>query len=58
MRSIYSRGLNFHGQCGLGKNVAYSLEKFTKIPDFPCQIKKVSTNIGHTLALDEGKHIA
>jgi hypothetical protein len=54
MKKIFCRGLNFHGQCGLGKKVKYSLEKFSEMPDFNLPIKNVYTNLGHSFALLEG----
>jgi hypothetical protein len=54
MKRIFSRGLNFHGQCGLGQDVYYSLEKFTELK-IKLPIKKIVSNVGHTLALDENQ---
>lgn len=54
MNKIFSRGLNFHGQCGLGKEVKYSLEKFVQIPNLNYKIDSVYSNFGQNFALLEG----
>jgi hypothetical protein len=54
MKRIFSRGLNFHGQCGLGQDMYYSLEKFTELR-MNLPIKRIVSNVGHTLALDENQ---
>ena len=51
MKRIFSRGLNFHGQCGLGKNIISSTEKFTEL-EVTLPIKNIETNLGSTFALD------
>jgi alpha-tubulin suppressor-like RCC1 family protein len=51
MKRIFSRGLNYQGQCGLGKDVICSFEKFSEV-DFQLPIIKISTNLAHTVALD------
>jgi hypothetical protein len=52
MKKIFSRGLNFHGQCGLGKNIISSTEKFTEL-EINLPISKIETNLGSTFALDD-----
>jgi hypothetical protein len=52
MQKIYSRGLNFHGQCGLGRSIK-STEKFLPI-DINEKIKNIYTNYGTSYALLEG----
>jgi hypothetical protein len=52
MKKIFCRGLNFHGQCGLGKHVKYSIDKFVEIP-LPVPMKHVYTNLAHSFALGE-----
>ena len=54
MKKVFSRGLNIHGQCGLGHKIYHSSEKFTEIP-MKLPIIKIKSNIGHTVALDEDK---
>jgi alpha-tubulin suppressor-like RCC1 family protein len=52
MKRIFSRGLNYHGQCGLGRNVLSSIEKFTEL-EMQLPIIKVETYLGSTLAMDK-----
>jgi hypothetical protein len=52
MKRIFSRGLNYHGQCGLGKELVHSMEKFTEL-DTKLPITKIYTNLANTFALDE-----
>jgi hypothetical protein len=54
MKKVFSRGFNFHGQCGLGSDVQYSLEKFSEIKNIPSNVSKVCTNLGHSFALLNG----
>jgi len=54
MKRIFSRGLNYHGQCGLGKEIRYSIEKFSEV-DVSFPIKNVYANLAHSIALHEGK---
>lgn len=48
--SLFSRGLNFHGQCGLGRAIKYSLNQFRQV-NIPNDILSVHTNQGHTFVL-------
>jgi alpha-tubulin suppressor-like RCC1 family protein len=52
MKKIFCRGLNFHGQCGLGRDVKYSIDKFVELP-LPVPIKNIYTNLAHSFALSE-----
>ena len=54
IKKLYGRGLNFHGQLGLGPNIQYVQDKFIKIPTFDLNISKIYTNLGHSLALLDG----
>jgi hypothetical protein len=53
MKRIFSRGLNYHGQCGLGKDINFSVEKFSEI-SFKLPIKNIQAGLGHSVALHEG----
>jgi len=50
MKKVFSRGLNYHGQCGLGNNIFHSMEKFTELQT-KLPITNLYTNIAHTVAL-------
>lgn len=47
------RGLNFHGQCGLGKKINYTGDKYILNENIPDTIYKVEANQGHTFLLDK-----
>jgi hypothetical protein len=52
MQKIYSRGLNYHGQCGLGSGIKYT-EKFLPI-EINEKIRNIYTNYGASYALLQG----
>jgi hypothetical protein len=52
MKKILCRGLNFHGQCGLGNDVIHTFDKFIEVP-IPYAVKNVYTNLAHSFALGE-----
>lgn len=54
MKRVFSRGLNYHGQCGLGKEIMHSVEMFSEI-NLPYPIKNVYASQAHSIALHEGK---
>ncbi len=54
MKKIYCRGLNFHGQLGLGKDIIYSIEKFIPMKDLDINIDRIYTNYCHTFAFSSG----
>lgn len=51
---LFSRGLNFHGQCGLGNKVLHTSEKFIQIPNFPNNIHSIYTGLAHNAILLDG----
>ncbi len=53
MRRVFSRGLNFHGQCGLGRDIRHSIEKFSEV-DAYFPIKNVHGGLAQSIALHEG----
>lgn len=52
--SLFSRGLNFHGQCGLGRAVKYSVNSFMQV-NIPTDILSVHTNQGNTFVLSSDR---
>ena len=55
MRRVFSRGLNIHGQCGLGRKIEYQLEEFKEIEilkHFP--VENIYTNYASNFALLKG----
>jgi alpha-tubulin suppressor-like RCC1 family protein len=55
MKRILSRGLNYHGQCGLGPSIISTI-KFLPIK-LDQKIKRIYTNYGSSFALLEGSNI-
>jgi len=54
MKRVFCRGLNLHGQCGLGKDIKYITEKFVELP-MSLPIKNIYTNLAHSFALGNDK---
>jgi hypothetical protein len=55
MSKIYSRGLNYYGQCGLGKLKHTS--QFLPIEIKNEEFARVFTNYGMSFALTKGKNL-
>jgi hypothetical protein len=51
---LFSRGLNYHGQCGLGKNLHHTNEKFIEVKNIPRNIHSIYSGMGHNAFLLEG----
>ena len=51
---LFTKGLNFHGQCGLGKEIQYSINKFMEV-SLPEDIDSVYTNTAHSFLLSHTK---
>lgn len=51
---LFSRGLNYHGQCGLGKKIVHTNEKFEEIVNIPNNINSVYSGLAHNAFLLEG----
>lgn len=54
-RKVFVRGLNFHGQIGLGKKIKSTDEAFVENTLLPSDIVQVETNNGHSLVMRENK---
>lgn len=54
---LFSRGLNYHGQCGLGNKILHTNEKFYEILDIPQNIHSIHTGLAHNALLLEGKFL-
>ena len=52
MKRIFCRGLNFHGQCGLGKDIQFIQDKFITLP-ISLPLKNIYTNLAHSFGLGE-----
>lgn len=57
MKTILSRGFNYQGQCGLGKNVNFIIDRFQPIYNFNSRILSVDTNLAHNFALLDGRNL-
>ena len=53
-QKLFSRGLNYHGQCGLGHKILQTHEKFIQIPDIPKNIYSIHTGLAHNALLLDG----
>ncbi len=52
LQRVFVRGLNFHGQLGIGKKVKYSVNAFIENNDpILKEASKLTSNTGHNLAL-------
>lgn len=56
MSKLYSRGLNFFGQCGLGK-IKHS-PNFQQVTDSNDKFSRIYTNNGMSFALSNGKNFS
>lgn len=54
VQKVYTRGLNFLGQCGLGKKNNH-IEKFTQVKNLPLDLDSVYTNYGGSFILSKDK---
>lgn len=54
VQKVYTRGLNFLGQCGLGKKANY-IEQFTQVKNLPLELDSVYTNYGGSYVLSADK---
>ena len=55
MRRVFSRGLNIHGQCGLGRKIEYEIEQFREIEIFKqYQVENIFTNYVSNFAILKG----
>jgi len=53
-QKLFSRGLNYHGQCGLGNKILHTNEKFYEVSNIPNNIHSIHTGLAHNALLLEG----
>ena len=54
IQKLFSRGLNYHGQCGLGNKIIHTNEKFIEVPNIPKNINSIHTGLAHNALLLNG----
>jgi hypothetical protein len=58
MRRVLARGLNIHGQCGLGRKIEHQLDQFKEIEIFKqFQVENIYTNYASNFAILKGLYV-